>query len=319
MNKVLIISTNAIGDTFLSFSAIESIKKSLSDCSIDFVVDEKSNQLFNSFTDVNKFITVNKNLITIKQVVSRIRLERYKFSLNFFPGRVNSFINCFSGAKKRAGYFNLKKDTNWYLNNQSVVFNGKKKNKYCWRPNEKYLERISLVLQSVGISATDLEKIKPISNPLIQKSTTKQIVIHPFSRFPERSLSKKTLLPLIEYLLNSTYEIEIICSSLDSNFNILKSLNFTNLKISADQDLKYLVEDIYNAQLFIAVDSFPLHIADAYNSSFLGILGPTNCNSVLTNSGKGVQLDTSSLQNVTFETILPHIERRLKTAEHSNE
>jgi len=283
------------------------------------VVDENSYQMFKSIPGVSKFYIIKKDLKTIWKVISKLRSERYRFSFNFFPGRINSFINYFSGAEKKGGYLKLKKNINWHIKNQTVVVNGEKMKKYCWHPNMEYLARISLVLQSIGISATGLKKIRPINKELLQKPTAKQIVIHPFSRFPERSLSKKTLLLLIEYFANNNYELEIICSSLDSNFNFLKSLNFTNLKISADQDLKYLIEDIYSAQLFIAVDSFPLHIADAYNSSFLGMLGPTNCNSVLTNSGKGIQLDTSSLQNVTFETILPHIEHRLETAEHINE
>ena len=191
--------------------------------------------------------------------------------------------------------------------------------KFCWHPNKEYLDRISLVLRSIGFYAAGLEKINPISKSLLQNSLAKQIIIHPFSRYPERSISKKTLLLLIEYLVNNNFKIEIICSSLDSNYNFLKSLHSTKIKISVDQELKYLIEKIYSAQLFIAVDSFPLHIADAYNASFLGIFGPTYCNSVLTNTPKGIQLESSSLQNVTFEALLPHLLQRLKIARHPDE
>ena len=319
MNTVIIISTNAIGDTFLSFSAIEFIKKQLKDYRIDFVVDENSYQMFKSIPGVSKFYIIKKDLKTIWKIVSKLRSEQYKFSFNFFPGRINSFINYFSGAQKKAGYIELKKNINWHIKKQMVVVNGKKMKKYCWHPNMEYLARISLVLQSIGISTTGLKKIRPINKELLQKSTAKQIVIHPFSRFPERSFSKKTLILLVNFLTHNDYKTEIICSSLDLKYNFLKLLQSTNVKISNDQDLKYLTDHIYSAQLFIAVDSFPLHIADAHNSSFLGIFGPTYCNSVLTNREKGVQLKTSSLQNVSFESILPHIEHRLKISEHINE
>jgi ADP-heptose:LPS heptosyltransferase len=319
MNKILIISTNAIGDTYLSFSAIAQIKNHFINCIIDFVVDESSYKLFNSLSGVNHFYVIKKNIKSIAQIISEIRSDRYNLTLNFFPGRINSIVNYFSGGKEKAGYLNFKKNLQWHTKSDRVTINGRKTEKYLWHPTDNYLDRIEYVLCSIGISIKVVEKIKPIKQSLSPKKASNKIVIHPFSKHPEKSLSNKMINHLFNYFLDKNYNIEVICSSSDYNNNFLNLLSHPNLLVSADKPLEYIVEQICSAKMFIAVDSFPLHIADAYNTTYLGIFGPTNCNSVLTNPEKGIQFNKSSIQDLDFETLFPHIENRLNSAERINE
>ena len=56
--------------------------------------------------------------------------------------------------------------------------------------------------------------------------------------------------------------------------SLLKNRFESNVRVTFLEDalLPALVQYIVSAQLFIAVDSFPLHIADAYGTNFIGFL-----------------------------------------------
>ena len=105
--------------------------------------------------------------------------------------------------------------------------------------------------------------------------------------------------------------IIILSSRGDHNFKFLNSLSSNEIKILVNPAISDLVNVIINAKLFIGVDSFPIHLADAYNSSFLGIFGPTNSFSVLINHNKSIQFKTNSLENIANQELLEVIKNKI--------
>lgn len=304
--KYLIISTNAMGDTYLSASAINVIKVDDKDAEIDFISTFKCKPILDVL-NLNNIYIVEKKFFSLLKTIFLVRKIKYDYVFNFFPGLVNTFLFMLAKSKKRSGYINLIRRKDWYSRKQKLVAKGTKQKKLIWLPNDNYLDRVKLALSvffnSSALSAFQ-KKIMEIS--ISNSKFSDSIIIHPFSRSKERSLNYPVVKELVSYFqkLNSVYVIGEKQDFLEMN----------EASIPAFADLKFLelVEVILSCKLFIAVDSFPIHIADAHNSNFIGIFGPTNPKAVLVNHEKAINFRVTSLDTVSYESLFNGIEHFLK-------
>jgi ADP-heptose:LPS heptosyltransferase len=306
--KILIISTNAIGDTYISLSALEIINR-YDTAKIDFVTSIEAKILFEPLQGLNVFLFSKKDPFSYLSVLLRIRKTEYDYVLNFFPGRINTIFTILAKGKTKAGYFNFKKIRDWYRNPQIVKIIGNKKNREIWMPYMTYLQRIQLVLNVVGIK-TVIDSKYIYKGILNEKNNL--IVIHPFSKFSDRLLSPETITALINELRN-TFDNKIV---IIGKFDELSRLNeimtkVDNVEFYCKEKIEDLIELITNSFLFIGVDSFPLHIADSFNSDFIGIFGPTDPHSVLINSNKSIKLYADSLSNYSTEIIIMLLKNKI--------
>ena len=100
--KILIISTNAIGDTYISATAISCLINHYGNIEIHFLSAYKSNFLFREIK-TPKVIYITKNYTLLKSLIE-IRKIEYDLGFSFFPGIINSFFLLFSRAKIKAGF-----------------------------------------------------------------------------------------------------------------------------------------------------------------------------------------------------------------------
>lgn len=285
----LIISTNAIGDSYLSLSAIDSIKSSFPHSKIYFVINYRSSIISYAIPANETFILKSKSAYSILNLLSQLWKIRFDYSLTFFPGRINSLLLLFSRAKIRSGFRNYRKIENWFDKSQKVYTNIKNEKIQQWSPELNFLERIRIVLESVGIKNNKINKFKLNRNP-DKNIEIKSILIHPFSMIKSKSISVSQLKALVNYLKDK-FDCQIIITGgkeLSSYSELSHSISSLSVEIKANENLSNLVELICNTKLFLAVDSFPIHIADAFDSNFIGIFGPTNPKSVLVNSTKTI-------------------------------
>jgi len=305
----LIISTNAIGDSYLSLSAIDPIKNTFPNSKIFLVINCDSN-LLSPFIFANEiFILKSRSVFSVINLLIKLRKIQFDYSLTFFPGRINSLLLILSKAKIRAGFRNYRKIENWFNISQKVYTNIKDEKIHQWFPELNFLDRIRIVLETIGINTDKITKFNLTRNPR-NYNKKESILIHPFSMIKNKSMSFSQLQALVNYLkerlgcgIMITGGIE-----LNSSSEIYHWLSSVSVEIRSNQQLSSLVELILNSKLFLAVDSFPIHIADSYNCNFIGIFGPTNPGSVLVNSSKAVSFDVEDLQQVSNTTIIESID-----------
>lgn len=311
MNRFLIVSVNAIGDTYLSLIGARKIKDLFPNSKIDFVISPHSDFLFSNVNFINEII-IHNGLINSIVSILKINKMRYDYVFNFFPGRINTLLNISARARIKAGYWNFLKVKDWSCSDMRVNSNIKKSNFLVWKKDSSYLEKISLVLQTANINVSLSSKlIFPIKN-IRSQNYGKYYLLHTSSRVNDRSLSNKHSKDLVEFLWKRfDQNILIIASVEDKNYRFIKSLESKNIKIINNPDLPLLIDLIISSRLFIAIDSFPIHIADAYDTPFLGIFGPTNPESVLVNSSKSVKFNIKSLLDVSSERFLNTIETKI--------
>lgn len=306
MKNILIVSVNAIGDTYISLSALEVLKRNIGQVKINYVIDKPSAFLLYPLKDIKTYILKSKNLINLIILLLEIRKQKYDYILNFFPGRFNTVLTFLTKGRIKAGYFNILKVQDWYNKSQKVKVMGINSVGKFWIPKMSYLKRVELVLDSVGIREEINSKFKFL-NISLKKSN--YIIIHPFSRYLNRALSFETIALLIDELKNK-YDKRIIIIGNQSEFGdkYLKLQEKDIAELIFKDKIEDLIYLIMNAFLFIGVDSFPIHIADAHNINIIGIFGPTNPKSVLVNFSNAIRFDTNNLNKLPFKDLITGIE-----------
>ena len=305
MKKILIISTNAIGDTYLSMSAIPYLKNAFSQVEISFVVQRNSEFLF-ADGSVENIYSIEKNEKEILSLLGRLRKIRYDFIFSFFPGIVNSFFLKFLKAENKGGYLNFIKKNEWFDKNQyATIVKARKREKVLWKKETNFLYRIGNVLNSFDI-ADRSEVVKYKFDIEIKSEPCRNVVIHPFSRRVAKSLSVEQVRALVNYLQNRNMNCTIVG---DEKLVELKE-EFSEVEFLIKPSVTSLLEKIVGCK-FITVDSFPLHVADAYNSDFFGLFSNTNPQAVLTNFEKAVRFNTESLNAVSSDELLSSVKNFL--------
>jgi len=305
MKKILIISTNAIGDTYLSMSAIPYLRKAFSQVEISFVVQRNSEFLF-ADGSVENIYSIEKNEKDILSLLARLRKIRYDFVFSFFPGIVNSFFLKFLKAENKGGYLNFIKKNEWFDKNQyATIVKARKREKVLWKKETNFLYRIGNVLNSFDI-ADRSEVVKYKFDIEIKSEPCRNVVIHPFSKRVAKSLSVEQVQAVVNYLQNRNMNCTIVG---DEKLVELKK-ELSEVEFLIKPSVTSLLEKIVGCK-FITVDAFPLHIADAYNSDFLGLFSNTNPQAVLMNFEKAVRFNTESLNAVPSDELLSSVKNFL--------
>ena len=126
-------------------------------------------------------------------------------------------------------------------------------------------------------------KNKEIINPSFTK--IKQILIAPISTDITKNLSEEDTNLLLEQLKEKFNDVKIILA-LPKN-NMMPNVNtkkFTFGKSTSNS--KQFLNTLLASDLFIGVDSGPLHLAMALDIECIGIFGPTSPNTILDNNTK---------------------------------
>lgn len=299
--KILIISTNALGDTYLSASAIQCVKNNLQNAEIHFVTTSESEFILASLKNATIHI-INKNIVSIIFVLSKIFKYRFEYVFTFFPGVVNTLFYSIARSKYKAGYTNYFRVNDWYSKNHQITIKKLRHKKDAWKPNDNYLDRIKYVLNAVGFNANSLSK-KIFDEPESKNPDyVDKIILHVFSREVPRALTTILIKRLCEYItLKYDKKIILIGVAKEIDVELAYYIEKSQIKFLGNLSLNELVKTIYSSQLFIGVDSFPLHVADSYNINFIGLFSCTNPSSVLINYNKAIVFNSNSFTEISEE------------------
>ena len=92
MKNILIVSVNAIGDTYISLAALEILKKNFDEVKINFVINKPSEFLFGPLKDITLYTLEKKKALNLLILLLKIRKGNYDYVFNFFPGRFNTVL-----------------------------------------------------------------------------------------------------------------------------------------------------------------------------------------------------------------------------------
>jgi len=296
VKKILLISTNALGDTYITCSAFKTLKDYYGDAHIDMVSSEASRFFLKKIPFNNLFLIKQKSYIEVIKVLREVRKINYDIVFNFFPGQANTIFYSFSKSKNKAGFKNFNKKLDWHNSDDKLIFNDKVLNDKIWKKADNFLKRVSLPLSMFNVPPEKIQK--PVFNFSENFSESFDIIIHPFSSDKRKSLSNNIILETAKELsVNFNKSVCIIGDQSEYELlNIHQKIH--GVSFITNPEIKNLVWLLKNCELFIGVDSFPLHIADAHNVKTLGIFSITNENSIFQNMNNKYVLSVNEINNV---------------------
>jgi len=279
--KILIISTNAIGDTYLSAAAIAPLRVHFGSQSEIHLLALTNTENARLLVDALDFDLVwrlpSKSFRNIVTCYFNLFRVQYDYVFSFFPGRVNTFFLMMARSRVRIGFPNVAKVVEWYRLPQKVYCSLKRNESFVWRYGMTFLERIGLCFTAGGIHYAALSK--PILRTLESGTVPfpSFTMVHFTSRGKDKTLNFNAQCTLLSFLCNQTDD-PLVVLGWQGETALLKQHFHSNIRVTflEDASLPTLVRYIVSARLFIAVDSFPLHVADAYGTNYIGIFGPTH-------------------------------------------
>lgn len=265
-SKILYISTNAIGDTYLAISGAEYANSNIFNKSnYDFITLNELNFLFlDELNTGTIFYIEKKNILSLLKYILKIRKQKYEYAINIFPGVFNSLLLVLSNAKVKIGYVNYVKNRDWFDKAQKLFVKGRRDKGKIWRPGQNYLDRINLIFASLTQNNHNVKKY--VYNTVELKFRGADVIFHFVSRGDSRNLPtelSKTILRRVYEVFNlkmAIIDTDGTYSSFYKEFYILSGNNFQKV-----------IDYISSSKIFIGVDSFPLHLADAYNKKIIGL------------------------------------------------
>ncbi len=294
MTRIAIVSTNAIGDTYLSASAVAPLRRACGDCRIHFVTLPEASLMMPHIDADEVSYLASRSAGGILSLLWRLRKETFQYVFQFFPGRANTLL--FRGLRgmRKAGFTNLRAMPQWHDRAAAVRGTGAVGKARRWEPSMPVLERVAIALEHCGIPAGPLEKIRFSHLPELEIEAP-DVLIHPYSRVPEKSLSPEGLHAVSALLLARGRRILLIGSASDPRETGIDPPRFARRD---DPPLPEFVTLIRSCAVFIGVDSFPLHVADAYRTDFTGLFAPTDPAVILQHGESGIRFPYPSLQAV---------------------
>lgn len=310
MKKILLISTNAIGDTYLSMAFIHSLTKKISSFQLTIITNPESNVLFQNQNEYEVRFIENKNILNLLKLVLKFRNINFDYIFSFFPGTFNTFILLSLRAKQKAGYINLLRRHDWFKRRQNLFVKNVRYKLYhnIWTSSFNYLDLVKFALEKLNFDISKVEKPRLVD---IKTKFSNSVIIHFESKEKDRSLPFNLLNTLIEVIKENFKNPLIIIGSEKISSKIPTNLfNQKKIKIIIKPELVELLE-LLHCKLFFAVDSFPLHIADAYNTNFVGLFSKTYPGSVLVNYDKAIKFDVDDFRKLSAKSFKYEIQNYL--------
>jgi heptosyltransferase-3 len=252
--KILIISSNLIGDTILSTGVVDYFHKKYPQAKFTFLIGPSSGQIYNNFLAKQKIILIKKK---------RFKLHWLNMYLNVFKIKWNIIIDFRSSLLS-------------YL-----LFS---KKKYIFR-KEKHINHIDQLKNFFNIEKMSLSiatnQSEEINAAQILNNKYKYIVLFPGGNWKPKIWPTNYFNQLIILLNNRFKNLKFIMvgSSKEKNIyfkEITKNLPDNIFIDLMGETLSSTSAHMKKCNLFIGNDSGLMHLSFASNLSTIGLFGPTN-------------------------------------------
>ena len=295
VKKVLVIIFKNIGDVVLSSPVYTALKKELPQAKIDVVVNSGTEAVLMGNPAINKIHLLSRTpgqgvadrLRHELKLISSIRAEKYDLSIALSTGERSRNLGLFSGAGIRVG-----------------IGPGKSK-KLLGKPmftvsvqqapgGRHYVERNLDCLRKMGIFPEGETRLTTFYEGEEAKARTQKMLVdnginkgdpyilfHPTSRWMFKCWPYEKAAELIDRLSKELNAKVVLTSGPDSMEliymkHVMGSIRSDVADLSGKLSLRDLGALIRNANMFLGVDSAPMHIAAAVRTPVVVLFGPSD-------------------------------------------
>jgi len=269
--KILLVSTQRIGDVLLTTPLIKSLKTAYPNAQIDILVCNDTSSILEGNKDINEVIAIERKSKKVTRFIEIYKLwNRYDISITTIPSD-RARIYAWSAAKQHIGTYS-ENDSFLFktLMHKSTLFDNK--DTHTVEMNLKICELLGIPKQEkISIPQTSVEhRSMDIKQPYA--------VIHPCPKFTYKSWSVSEWQKLLQYLLDAGFAVVISGGADENEVNYCEALVTSKQvkNLSGQLSLAELSAVISKADLYIGVDTSVTHLAAATGVKVFAIYGPTN-------------------------------------------
>lgn len=310
IKNILIVEIALLGDVVSISSLINVLKKNYKNASINVLIKRPFMPLLACDLSIDKIFCLNgKGIKNIIRCISEENFNDPDIVVSASPGINNSLTALLIGKKEITGYLrNFSFKTYYYQDHYVESIRGKGKWKYG--KDEHITYRALRSVEPLGINPLD---IKPTQSKLYLSEKVESdylgrlvqsghlnkkkinVVVHPAASQEHRQWPIDNFIKLFE-LLNKKYganTIQFTLVGVESERNLhTEIINKSSSSVYSliENDLFYTMTMLKNCNLFIGSDSGPKHIADAFSTPIVELLGPMKPEAVKAIGNKSVTI-----------------------------
>ncbi|MBN2654255.1 MAG: putative lipopolysaccharide heptosyltransferase III [Nitrospirae bacterium] len=292
INKIVVIKLRHIGDVLLTTPVFKALRQKFPTAEISAVVNSGTEDALKCNQDIDIIITFQREikhysypirLLKEAQFLRYIRRQAFDMSIDLTGGDRAAIISLISGARYRLGIeskegFPGKK----YLYTHPSTPN---RDQHMVIQNLQVVEKYGIKPINYTVTFTDCESGKDWLQNLFKNHKitldTPIIHVHPTSRWLFKCWKDEYMAEVLQWAANN--EITVILTSSKDEKEIKRIKNILSLtqptdkiiNLSGRTTLQQLGTISKASDLFLGVDSAPMHIAAAVGTPVLALFGPS--------------------------------------------
>lgn len=289
--KILVIKFRHIGDVLLSTPLIKNLKLNYPNAKIDYVLNKDCVDMISHNPSINKIFAYDRIKIRSKNLISRL-IEEYRFVksivsnsydlvINLTEGDRGAIICKLSKAKTRLGICSKNRWVNNFLKPYTIELIPDN-SMHAIEKDLKFINAIngSIFEKKVEIFYSNEDK-KSVEEICHQYKLKKFIIVHPVSRWLFKCWDNQKFAKVIDYI-QEEMQIPIVITASPAPkelqiVNDLLSKCYTNpINLAGKLSLKKLAALISKAELFLGVDTVPMHMAAALEIPVIALFGSSD-------------------------------------------
>ncbi len=280
--KVLIIRLKQIGDSILALPVCNTLRKSVPDAEIHFLIYEHIVPLFEYHPSIDKLVTITpeerNNKSAFLNKLKQLRAEKYDAALDIINTPTSLIITRFTGAKIQAGFANKKLRSRFYPHKIHRLGDGAGKRKV------PILEVLNIPLAydysiDIPLPAAEIMAMQTAIQQAGINTSRPLIAMMVYSRRDYKIWPAEYFIKLSNHLIakyntqlyfvsgpGEEQAVKLIADQVNENGSV-----FTRPEAPSTRDLACLLHCV---DFFIGNDGGPRHIAQAVGTSTFSIFSP---------------------------------------------
>ena len=280
--NILLLQLKRIGDLILTLPAIATLRENFPTAKMTLAISSECADLLPAIPNVNRILLVRRNLRDLALFL-RLAREGFDYCIDFTRNDRSALLAFLSGARKRIVY---RRRDRFQERRARVYSDFVKVRKLAMHTIDYNLALIGpLSVRNVS-GALHLElpqEVREKANALRRDSKINEpyVIFHPGSARAEKFWEPQRWADVIEHVRSGS-QISVVLTGGASKAErrhlreVKGRLHQPVVDLSGKTDLLTLAALIERARLLVTVDSAPMHLAAATQTSQVILFGPTN-------------------------------------------
>lgn len=284
-SRILIIRFHLIGDVLLVTPLIQNLRRQFPKSRIVLLTDDPAGSLIKGHPAVDEVVIYNKEFgaqkLTFRdlfrhiQILRMVRRERFDLAINLQPGFRSEMATEVSRAQTRVGYARTGMRKSCYTHTVLKQWSGEYRVKDILATLEAIGICAEMEMPRLGLSEADRVPVRSY----LESDPRPLVVIHPGRDGTNKAWIEERFVELGRSLVD-VYEARLAflgdASEAVKAERIISEIGGSSESFAGKLSLREVGALIEGAQLFIGIDSSPLHIASAVGTPTIGLFGPSD-------------------------------------------